>query len=1229
MDTNETPVKLLSIFFMYLSLALFSLRNIMLTTGTIGYRMDHWIPYFPEQIFHRMWITIFNHWIPESLGVFTTVSPGYSTRLLIAGLSLLGLGGDPISKGYFVFFISLSGASVYYLSRTLKLSTFPAFLSGVFYMFTPFLFNFITAGGYHSASSYALIPLALAFFLKLTQRSRNSLKSLLILYLFLALLADYPQYFFVFLIFVLGYAILDILSRRRVENGILYGKILLSAFIIFILTQCAWLLPFIMEFPSSLQTAVAERAGALYTPSRFVEFSPGLVWTFGLRGLLGNICEYFTWTITNSPLSAPWTVASFSFVAIAFSSLILKPKDKMVMYFALMAVLGLFLAKGAKPPAEFINLWIFQNIPIFGITFRDPYHFTPLSALPIAVLIGITIDIAVGSHVSVSLRDLHFKAVLPQKNKKIRLLAKPLACICISLLMVTYALPYLTPSFEDNLQVYNLDQNYHRLYHDFVDDKEDYRILMLPLVEPIVPPGGRYWGTDPMTGEFGKPGLISRIAGSNEPEKLMLFLGNTLYSQSAPQTNHLGKLLGLINVKYIVLRKDFHSYYPPYSSNEAALDVLGRQSDIIFRKNYGDSISVYTNLNFSSHIYSAETSTLAVGDLSSLLDLSGKAIFFPDQQPPNSLPPSVVNKIMIQDANYFDYLISFLPEQYKFNPTSYASKHIKDTGWISLDIFSPPIDWYQSAATENSIVTTVSDTLLIPVDSSKYLEYEVWMKVLLNPISLSFKLDQSRLTIESGFVPLYNESQAMQFVPTKDDLAKLSTYFRRWGDPSEDLTGEIREDDGDTPKGRTIAIFSLSKEKVPEYGIWFDIVPNVRVDPGKKYWIVVNRAGSDNDNTYGWAWDEEAPAKSAHSPDGIEWEVRDTGSFGYETYYSDEPLSLETTIDGHKLKKISTHNTDVGRFEWINLGSLALSEGKHDLKIISNGGEIIISNIVIVPQSGLGEAMQKAKEYAADKNMLFLFRLDKFNDPSGALSTPGLLSYIDHTAEAYRYPSGKITNVTKQLEVSTPFGGEYQFSVEAMSNSDDLKLIIYYDESATEIKLNSTEGGFKRFISKKVYLNEGTHKMNLAISTNYGGSQVTLRSFKVEYQAPETNTSTPNISVDKIDPTKYILHVESSTPFLVIFSEKYDPHWEASHNGQIFDHYKVNFFANAFWIEKTGSFDVIIQFTTQKLYQMGLMISFFTLAFLIALPIVPTRYIERSLSTIARSTKKITTRAHR
>jgi hypothetical protein len=70
---------------------------------------------------------------------------------------------------------------------------------------------------------------------------------------------------------------------------------------------------------------------------------------------------------------------------IAFSSLLFV-KNKNILYFALISLFGIFLAKGANPPFGEINSWFFSHVPGMSM-FRDPTKWYVLIVLGYSILI--------------------------------------------------------------------------------------------------------------------------------------------------------------------------------------------------------------------------------------------------------------------------------------------------------------------------------------------------------------------------------------------------------------------------------------------------------------------------------------------------------------------------------------------------------------------------------------------------------------------------------------------------------------------------------------------------------------------------------------------------------------------------------------------------------------------------------------------------------------------------
>ncbi len=94
---------------------------------------------------------------------------------------------------------------------------------------------------------------------------------------------------------------------------------------------------------------------------------------------------------------------------------------------------------------------------------------------------------------------------------------------------------------------------------------------------------------------------------------------------------------------------------------------------------------------------------------------------------------------------------------------------------------------------------------------------------------------------------------------------------------------------------------------------------------------------------------------------------------------------------------------------------------------------------------------------------------------------------------------------------------------------------------------------------------------------------------------PNTPSShTPKLTYQKVNPTKYLVHVtNASSTFMLVFSELFNNKWEAfyENNTAIYPHIRANAYANAWLVNKRGNFDITIEFTPQRLYRVGEMIS--------------------------------------
>ena len=82
-----------------------------------------------------------------------------------------------------------------------------------------------------------------------------------------------------------------------------------------------------------------------------------------------------------------------------------------------------------------------------------------------------------------------------------------------------------------------------------------------------------------------------------------------------------------------------------------------------------------------------------------------------------------------------------------------------------------------------------------------------------------------------------------------------------------------------------------------------------------------------------------------------------------------------------------------------------------------------------------------------------------------------------------------------------------------------------------------------------------------------------------------------------VTPTSYVGEVESNSPFILILNQKFDDGWVAHVDEEQItptSHFKTNGYANAWYINRTGHLGITIEYSPQKVFQMGTYISLTT-----------------------------------
>ena len=88
-------------------------------------------------------------------------------------------------------------------------------------------------------------------------------------------------------------------------------------------------------------------------------------------------------------------------------------------------------------------------------------------------------------------------------------------------------------------------------------------------------------------------------------------------------------------------------------------------------------------------------------------------------------------------------------------------------------------------------------------------------------------------------------------------------------------------------------------------------------------------------------------------------------------------------------------------------------------------------------------------------------------------------------------------------------------------------------------------------------------------------------------------TASPEVSFKKITGEKYTVHIKKATkPFLLVFGEAFDPFWVArTTDGKIVQPAPVYSSINSFQLDRTGEYDLTIEYQPQKWYLSGRVVS--------------------------------------
>ncbi len=314
----------------------------------------------------------------EGLGeysVFTLWS--WPSNLLQGILANLNISFALMQRILFIMpFLIIGGGGVWKLCQLLELSSLAKSIAALFYLTNTYILLVIDGGQLSISIAYALFPWAFMVF----ERSLDgNLKKKILAGLLVSGIGVFDiRFIYIFLLLGFIKFFYDFLYISKDKWRHLFFSWIKTLFVIGIIVfglNAHWIL-ILVNYPIS-SNFYQQLTQTSFTS--FISLSHAILllsphWYLNIFGRLTSIRFEF-----------------FLIPFLVFLAPVIKKRDKTVGFWLIVALISIFLTKGASDPLPNIYQWLYYNIPGFSL-FRDSSKFFFLIALSYTALIAITVD---------------------------------------------------------------------------------------------------------------------------------------------------------------------------------------------------------------------------------------------------------------------------------------------------------------------------------------------------------------------------------------------------------------------------------------------------------------------------------------------------------------------------------------------------------------------------------------------------------------------------------------------------------------------------------------------------------------------------------------------------------------------------------------------------------------------------------------------------------------------
>jgi hypothetical protein len=896
-----------------------------------------------------------------------------------------------------------------------------------------------------------------------------------------------------------------------------------------------------------------------------------------------------------------------------FSSLKVIEK-KTIITLALLIVFSLFLAKGINDPFGDVYIWLVFSTP-FSWLFEHSevwirylcLAYTFLCSLLLAQLVNRIQLTSIPKNVRITFFNIT-KQIPQRLIKRVLWLWKAkLALSLVMLIIFSVAIrtdtiaAYTSSLFlgtADNLLIPStIPKPYYNVNDWLTMQSGEFRTVWLPIEGSL-----SWWRTSgPLHHPIGDWASSRPIATTNHPTQKNYMTFTLSYLQ---HEDTFAKLLGLFNVKYIINHLDVED-----SEDEMLYESLKKNSRLtqVYQDNF---LYVFENEQYNPYVRAITQPVLAVGnlrvlDLTSMIstfNLSNSAIIFAEQLP--GLGMEVLNSIsanttlLFYNSIFTDLLFNSLRSEYIYTPTNYLRNNLQWRVEDRREVMNFEFDYGKGY-----VYSLEKRSFSFEIEVLQPNSYEVWARVLgtqgftlrigeYTNTEISTPLDPNGFTwVKLGETELLEGTHEITLINEKG-----------WGNLN--LLAIVPPDELNKTRTKTLDSLLQGKIRIVHF---FD---NYVLGWTKGYQTNYHEQFTDGD--------EEAPLWEFYG----NWTIRPDNGNKILSQLNDtlqnawiEVGENYTMGDGFFELDVRLASRNTGPPNPIAITIIREHEDYHSY-IVSytvQNAKITIWKSVEGDLFKLGEA-----ECSIETDQWYTFRLE-FEDTQISLYLNNTL-YLNtcDNLPPYVYPTGKIYLGTSTAQVdfdNVQIGevshksrtirviqdAEYKFAVHTEAKMTDHTPIITVDGINYSLQVDHEADDQEWCYSPPIELAQGDHQVTIFLPYNVIDSQLVYFSLLHPEEAltlddifPDRSQN-PSIEYERIEAETCRVTINTSTPFILAFSETYHQLWQASTENLEYKHFPLDSQLNGYFINQTGYTPIIIEFLPGRAHALGEAISTATL----------------------------------